>query len=92
MNKVNEVNKEEVMTAMEHMKEYGGERAQDIIDRMARFKGNVDQMFFMLAGAGDLLAIKVLYDDLSKLLFSSRCLAEETAKDMDTTREILEDK
>ncbi len=80
--------KEEVMTAMEHMKEYGGKSADDIIDRMAMFKDNVDQMFVML---DDPMAIKVLYDDLSRLLFSSRCLNEERVKDMDTTREILED-
>lgn len=89
MDKVNGVNKEEVMTAVEHMKEYGGKNADDIIDRMAMFKANVDQMFWML---DDQMAMKVLYDDLSRLLFSSRCLAEEQLKDLDTTREILEDK
>ena len=79
--------KEEVMTAVEHMKEYGGKNAKNIIDRMAMFKDNVDNMFFML---DDQMAIKVLYDDLSRLLFSSRCYAEERTKDLDTTREILE--
>lgn len=82
-------NGEEVMTAMEHMKEYGGKNADTIIERMSMFKENVDQMFFML---DDLMAIKVLYDDLSRLLFSARCLSEERTKDLDTTREILEDK
>lgn len=78
--------KEEVMTTMEHIKEYGGRNADDIMERLRAFKDNVDIMFVML---DDQMAIKVLYDDLSRLLFSARCYAEERTKDLETTREIL---
>ena len=78
--------KEGVMITMEHIKEYGGRNADDIMGRLRAFKDNVDIMFVML---DDPMAIKVLYDDLSRLLFSSRCYAEERAKDLETTMEIL---
>ena len=78
--------KEGVMTTMEHIKEYGGRNADNIMERLRAFKDNVDIMFVML---DDQMAIKVLYDDLSRLLFSSRCYAEERTKDLETTREIL---
>lgn len=78
--------KEGVMITMEHIKEYGGRNADDIMERVREFKDNVDIMFVML---DDTMAIKVLYDDLSRLLFSSRCYAEERAKDLETTMEIL---
>lgn len=78
--------KEGVMITMEHIKEYGGRNTDDIMERLRAFKDNVDLMFVML---DDQMAIKVLYDDLSRLLFSSRCCAEERTKDLETTREIL---
>ena len=80
------VDKEGVMITMEHIKEYGGRNADDIMERLRAFKDNVDLMFVML---DDPMAIKVLYDDLSRLLFSARCYSEERAKDLEATREIL---
>lgn len=80
--------KEGVMIAMEHIKEYGGRNADNIMERLRAFKDNVDIMFIMLID--DQMAIKVLYDDLSRLLFSARCCAEERAKNLEIEREILE--
>ena len=42
------MDKEEVMTVMEHIKEYGGRHADDIMERLRMFKENVDIMFVLL--------------------------------------------
>lgn len=78
-----------VMTAMEHMNEYGGEHREELMSMMFKYKNHVDQMFLLLQNTGNLMAIKVLYDDLSELLFSSRCRAEEELKDMKVEKEVL---
>lgn len=82
--------KERLMIAMEHIVGSNLLNKDKLLSKMVEFKELVDEMFFYLDGK-DMMEYKALYDDLSALLFSARCVSEEIMKDSAVEKEILPD-